>query len=672
MSRIPPSLLYLTIYNPTLQPALLDPDNEDAEEQAHILFYTAREHAVSRDRILRQVGLAKALVNFSEMFSAGIPCENVHSQGRRMVMLSPEPNFWIHACYEVAKTPRSHPSNKGKGPPKGKSKGKEKETDQSSRTTTVYDYLDGSIHDIALRTHFQRGYAEFKLLHGSFHSILSNVGQQALELQLERFFTIWAWKWDIEDDDFGTHLGIPLHPSHANLTPLLDKFASKLPDELMTFALLPPHFIPSRTPQYPAALIRHVLARIPPPTTPVPKNKPAIPSSAMTPPPAARMGQQTIPADVKPPPAQTEAGFAFPIPLMPNMPAMPNMNFGLDVKNMKWGWPGYLTFGKGGGAPHGPSTPSSPSAAQASLAAAVEGQGDLPNASSSGDSPRPDGQRRTTLDVDTTSLLEAISTESIGSLTRTPSPAPSVLSKSSQLGEFSTETSVSTGGSVSPVDDTDPLEIQVNGVPQIVYSQPAQELSPLEIASRPTRSFLWSRMYLDSPEDPSVMEKHRVLHLTHHEFTVAIVAKEDHPLDLPHLADEVVEAIETMQVVLTEESKTGDSAIPSAVKILQPKDRHIVLKDEYTYSSSPGFVSRAEHLHNGQEFLRSSGLDVHEVFSRGQNPQHWHIGKRGLGTTADGRQLDGEVYMEVGRKETTLTDVDNELAGVVRKFAEAL
>ena len=66
MSRIPPSLLYLTIYNPTLKPELLDPDNEDAEEQAHILFYTAREHAVSRDRILRQVGLAKALVNFSE------------------------------------------------------------------------------------------------------------------------------------------------------------------------------------------------------------------------------------------------------------------------------------------------------------------------------------------------------------------------------------------------------------------------------------------------------------------------------------------------------------------------------------------------------------------------------------------------------------------------------
>jgi hypothetical protein len=63
---VPPSLLYLTIYNPSLHPS--DPTfegDEDAEEQAHILFYTSKERAVSRDRMLRQVGLAKALVNFS-------------------------------------------------------------------------------------------------------------------------------------------------------------------------------------------------------------------------------------------------------------------------------------------------------------------------------------------------------------------------------------------------------------------------------------------------------------------------------------------------------------------------------------------------------------------------------------------------------------------------------
>lgn len=32
----------------------------------------------------------------------GEPCENVHSQTRRMVMISPEPGFWIHC---VSSTP---------------------------------------------------------------------------------------------------------------------------------------------------------------------------------------------------------------------------------------------------------------------------------------------------------------------------------------------------------------------------------------------------------------------------------------------------------------------------------------------------------------------------------------------------------------------------------------
>ncbi len=64
---MPPALLYLTIYNPTLKPGgPIADDDEDSEEQAHILFYTSRERAVSRDKMLRQVGLTKALISFSE------------------------------------------------------------------------------------------------------------------------------------------------------------------------------------------------------------------------------------------------------------------------------------------------------------------------------------------------------------------------------------------------------------------------------------------------------------------------------------------------------------------------------------------------------------------------------------------------------------------------------
>lgn len=65
-----------------------------------------------------------------------------------------------------------------------------------------------------------------------------------------------------------------------------------------------------------------------------------------------------------------------------------------------------------------------------------------------------------------------------------------------------------------------------------------------------------------------------------------------------------------------------------------------------------------------------SDFDVLEVLSRGQNPQHWHLSRRGLGTGKEGSVLNGEVFMEIARKESTLSDVDNELVGIVKRFVE--
>ena len=110
---------------------------------------------------------------------------------------------------ELAKSPRPV-ADKGKGKQSSKDKAKEKE-----REPPAYEYHDGSLHDSALRTHIQRGYEKFKvqistslqrnqlmilaqLTHGSLTDILSTLGQEALELQLERFFTPWAWMWDME------------------------------------------------------------------------------------------------------------------------------------------------------------------------------------------------------------------------------------------------------------------------------------------------------------------------------------------------------------------------------------------------------------------------------------------------------------------------------------------
>jgi hypothetical protein len=57
----------------------------------------------------------------------------------------------------------------------------------------------------------------------------------------------------------------------------------------------------------------------------------------------------------------------------------------------------------------------------------------------------------------------------------------------------------------------------------------------------------------------------------------------------------------------------------------------------------------------------ASNPHISEVFARGQQPQHWHIARR-----REGQHSEGDVFLEVMRKETSLTDVDNVLASVGR------
>jgi hypothetical protein len=126
----------------------------------------------------------------------------------------------------------------------------------------------------------------------------------------------------------------------------------------------------------------------------------------------------------------------------------------------------------------------------------------------------------------------------------------------------------------------------------------------------------------------------------------------------------------------------------TAAKILQPKDTHVFSVDEdYTVTGVGGFKSNSGHLYNGQQLLEGSvylklfylnltdsrirsDQDIVEVFSRDLNPQHWHIARRGSTLDLDGRTAQSTVYYRSARKESSLADVDNGVATVVRKFTK--
>lgn len=128
----------------------------------------------------------------------------------------------------------------------------------------------------------------------------------------------------------------------------------------------------------------------------------------------------------------------------------------------------------------------------------------------------------------------------------------------------------------------------------------------------------------------------------------------------------------------------------TAAKILQPKDTHVFsVEGDYAVTGVRGFKSTSEHLYGGQQLLdrsvdvlrsfRSklanirvdSDQDIVEVFSRDSNPQHWHIARKGNIVESDGRATQSAIYYHSARKESSLADVDNEVAGVMRKFMKS-
>ncbi|KAJ7022121.1 hypothetical protein C8F04DRAFT_1049247 [Mycena alexandri] len=698
MSRIAPNLLYLTIYNPTLRPSgPVAPDDEDAEEQAHILFYTSKERAVSRDRMLRQVGLAKALTSFSEMFNADDPCNNVHSQTKRMVMVSPEPDFWIHSGIEVAKTPRPPAADKAKG--KGKDKAK-------AEQPLLYDYHEYSVHDIAVQEDMLRGYDTFKLRHGSFASILSSLGQEALELQLERFFTVWAWSWNLEDGpEFGDQLGPPIHPLHSALLPALDAFSARLPDEVVAIAVSPPYVIPSTrytAAAYPPALPFFLLALLPPPQ----------PQPLAAPPPAAAdrtlRAAHKAPPPAWPPAALPPAAAADTAPGHHKSPSSSFLGLPLAVKMdlPKWTWP---AFGKGE-APAGANT-GGPPASSRKEGARARGEGarerlplDTPaferTLSMSGG-----------VEVDRGALEDAMQEE------RMPMPAGRV----PDLGLGAEETPYASAETIKGGDAAAPgprvRAVDFVGVPppesmpgpegdalareappdsadvdveRSLPPTPEPEPEAEKESEREPAEFASTTVHLARAADPQATQRRRLVYLVRARMLVALIGIDDTDVavELAPLAEAASALATALLATVSDDPSNSIDTLPSATKILQPTDRYARSSARLSLRSAD-FASRAGHLFDARRMLRASDPAISEVFSRGQNPQHWHVARRldpdtdtDTDTPAERRAKKEkekekekgkeEVYMEVFRKEASLTDVDNALAGVVRKSGVGL
>ncbi|KAI5120376.1 hypothetical protein M0805_006898 [Coniferiporia weirii] len=679
MNRLPPSLLYFVIYNPTLAASLTSRrDDEDAEEQAHVLFYTANDHAVSRDRVLRQVGLAKALVNFASIFDPRAVCESVHSQSRRMVMVSPESNFWIHACFELERLPRA-----GKKDGKGKDKQK----------GTVYDYNEASLHDAALRSKLLLGYETFKVTHGSFSSILNTLGKEALELQLERFFTVWSWSWDLGKQlSFADSLGIRVHPLSNQLTPLFDTLEKDLPPHFSLLVVVSSCIVASKPSplQHPLSLVRHLLS--------IADSRPPN-SGKVTDGHSLEVDHESQSSvDLKPSGSDTGSRKNGP----PNkrflgVPGL-NMNLNVNMDMRKWNWHDYITLGIG--------TSTSGSKAQinkavndtkilvspvlASDAHGAEKEGrSLPAGEESDGTTEMNSESR----VDSLALEEALSSdansrsavthvEDTEEATEANTRCASELHTGALFESGSTEARAESGSEDEDVRKPPPEVLlqteDVAGAPSGenvetgIASSQRKGRAPVAPQWNSFPSFLETLVHLPDPEQSNTRRR-LVRYLRDGDCLLALLPslnQDDDTIDVKtcqDLAERGVELINLLKKTAEVEQEKITMAFSSSPvqSVLQKLQHVIVTSNRLTYSSSP-FLATSWYFHEGKKAFESE-QDRIEIISRGQSPQDWHVVKHGLGA---GTALHGDIYMEIGRKEASLVDVDNEVVAAIRRFLE--
>jgi len=307
----------------------------------------------------------------------------------------------------------------------------------------------------------------------------------------------------------------------------------------------------------------------------------------------------------------------------------------------KWNWPGYLTFGRGNGSKREPDKIASPTSEKEKTITGQE-------------------INHVEVEVDGSALEDAISSDSLS--------ASRLLTHPGGQGEDQHGTPNNINGADLPISPSPPLTTagsapDIDGPPP----PPSPPLLP---------EFSMTRLHLAPLHSPTSTAPVAIHYFIRNQVMLALIENEENAVenydveasDLETAAKSVLSLFDEVDSKICDgDQKSLSESLPSVTKILQTRDQYIISTGQYT-KISPGFSSKSNHLFNVMATL-SSGSDITEVFSRGQNPQYWHIGKRGLRQAVGGDDStngDETTFLEVFRKESSLTDVDNVLAGIVK------
>ncbi|KAF4243324.1 hypothetical protein CNMCM8980_009700 [Aspergillus fumigatiaffinis] len=194
-SVVPAQLSFLAIYNP-----LLGPTDESIGDQ--VVFYTSRTErsrrnersAVGNDDAkltkgqnerLRQIGLAQGMVSFARNFSEGKSVDYVETEKSTVILHELEENWWILASIDLTRLPNDSASGAA--------------SQQDTPDASPFYYSSREIcPPQLLKQQLRRAHSIFLLHHElTLQRLYDRVGRSSFCIFLERFWSKFAWSWDI-------------------------------------------------------------------------------------------------------------------------------------------------------------------------------------------------------------------------------------------------------------------------------------------------------------------------------------------------------------------------------------------------------------------------------------------------------------------------------------------
>jgi First Longin domain of INTU, CCZ1 and HPS4 len=170
------------------------PSNEDKEEgdksDLDILFYSSKELAVTSAQIRRQIGLLRGAADFCasmlpETDASGTDQDGVytvHSQQHRNVVMKLEEEIWLAVSIEVPRWTKS------------------------TVPKVRYAYDEEWRPDSWMVKSLKSAWETWSMLNGKASKQLADgrEGRQRLERSLERYFSVWASRWDVAGRAFSS------------------------------------------------------------------------------------------------------------------------------------------------------------------------------------------------------------------------------------------------------------------------------------------------------------------------------------------------------------------------------------------------------------------------------------------------------------------------------------